>query len=50
MPGFRPSRRNLTLTATPTGRRSPPPRGYNPLYLTNPTLAEPNPGTVPGSD
>jgi hypothetical protein len=50
MPGFRPRRRNLTLNATPAGRRSSPPRGYNPLYSTDPTQAVPNPGTVPGSD
>ena len=50
MPGFRPRRRNLTLTATPGGRRPPRLRGYNPLYPTDPTQAVPAPGTMPGSD
>ena len=50
MPGFRPRRRNLSLTATPTGHRSSALRGYDPLYLTDLTQDVPNPGTEPGSD
>ena len=50
MPDFLPRRRHLTLTATPTGRRPSPLRGYNPRYPTDPTQAVPDPGAVPGSD